>query len=210
MPAAEPGTAGRPTLSCPTAHRVFKVAIHIPEAPGRPFRIAPGEMSEQQADLVRRIVSGPRKDLPVNMEIWLHSPQFAEVANSFAEYVGHLTAMSKRIKEITILVGAAYWGSRFEWFWHERLARQLGIGEEQIARMKERQPAVFADPAEQTAHDLTFALLERRDVDDELHARAVRVLGHAAVTDIIGLIGLYAMVAFSLDFYRVPIPDNVP
>lgn len=186
------------------------MAIHIPEAAGRPFRIAPDQMSGQQADLVQRIISGPRKDLPINMEIWLHSPQFAEVANSFAEYVGHRAAMSKRIKEITILVVAAYWGSRFEWFWHERLARQLGIDEDALSRLKERQAAGFADPAEQAAHDLAYALMARRDVDDELHARAVRVLGHAAVADLIGLMGLYTMVAFTLDFYRVPIPDIVP
>lgn len=183
------------------------MTIPIPEAPGRPFRIAPDEMSEPQKDLVRRILAGPRRDLPVNMEIWLHSPPFAEVANSFAEYVGHRTPMSKRIKEITILVVAAFWGSRFEWFWHERLARQLGIDEGQLAQLRERRAAGFDDPVEQTAYDVAFALLERRGVDDGLHARAVRILGHAAVTDIVGLIGLYTMVAFSLDFYRVPVPD---
>ncbi|MDO9200129.1 MAG: hypothetical protein Q8S96_03825 [Hydrogenophaga sp.] len=183
------------------------MAIHIPEAPGRPFRIPPGEMSEPQSNLVQRILAGPRKDLPINMEIWLHSPAFAEVANSFAEYVGHRAPMSKRIKEITILVVAAFWGSRFEWFWHERLARQLGIDEGQIAQLKERQAAGFDDPVEQTAYEVAFALLERRDMDDELHARAVRILGHAAVADLIGLIGLYTMVAFTLDFYRVPVPD---
>lgn len=181
--------------------------IHIAEAPGRPFRLAASEMSEVQVDLVQRILSGPRKDLPINMEIWLHSPHFAEVANSFAEYVGHRAPMSKRIKEITILVVAAYWGSRFEWFWHERLARQLGIEESQMAQLKQRQAAEFEDPAEQAAYDVAFAMMERRDVDDELHARAVRNLGHAAVADLIGLIGLYSMVAFTLDFYRVPLPD---
>jgi 4-carboxymuconolactone decarboxylase len=186
------------------------MAIHIPEATGRPFRISPSAMSEVQADLVRRIVAGPRKDLPINMEIWLHSPKFAEVANSFAEYVGHQTPMSKRIKEITVLVVAAYWGSRFEWFWHERLARQLGIDEIQLARLKAREAVGFDDPVEQVAHQLAFALLERRDVDDGLHARAVRILGHAAVADLIGLIGLYTMVAFTIDFYRVPVPDVTP
>lgn len=182
--------------------------IHIAEAPGRPFRLALGQMSDAQSDLVQRILSGPRKDLPINMEIWLHSPQFAEVANSFAEYVGHRAPMSRRIKEITILVVAAHWGSRFEWFWHERLARQLGIDGDPMAQMKKRETARFDDPAEQTAYDVAFAVLERRDVDDELHARAVRDLGHAAVADLIGLIGLYTMVAFTLDFYRVPLPDT--
>ena len=186
------------------------MAVHIPEAPGRPFRIAPDAMSEAQADLVRRILAGPRKDLPINMEIWLHSPDFAEVANGFAEYVGHRAPMTRRVKEITILVVAAYWGSRFEWFWHERLARQLGLDDAQLAALKARREVRFDDAVEQAAHDVAFAMMERREVDDELHARAVRVLGHAAVADLVGLIGLYTMVAFTLDFYRVPLPDPGP
>lgn len=185
------------------------MAIQIAEAPGRPYRIAHADMTPQQADLVQRILSGPRKDLPVNMEIWLHSPQFAEVANRFAEYVGHLAPMTRRIKEITILVVAAYWGSAFETFWHERLGRQLGLEESQIESLRQRQPTRFENPQEQTAYDVAFALMERRSIDDELHARAVKVLGHGAVSDLVGLIGLYTMVAFSLDFYRVPVPDNV-
>ena len=111
---------------------------------------------------------------------------------------------------ITILVVAAYWGSRFEWFWHERLARQLGLDDAQLAALKARREVRFDDAVEQAAHDVAFAMMERREVDDELHARAVRVLGHAAVADLVGLIGLYTMVAFTLDFYRVPLPDPGP
>lgn len=181
--------------------------VQIAEAPGRPYRLAAGEMSAAQADLVARILAGPRKDLPVNMELWLHSPAFAEVANRFAEYVGHLAPMTRRVKEITVLVVATYWQSAFEWFWHERLARQLEIGAEQIAAIQARRPARFDDPVEQVAHDLSVALLVDRAVDDALHARAVAVLGRAGVADLIGLIGLYGMVAHSLDFYRVPLPS---
>lgn len=183
------------------------MAVKIGEAPGRPYRIAAHERSAAQADLVERILAGPRKDLPVNMELWLHSPAFAEVANRFAEYVGHLAPMTRRVKEITILVVATYWQSAFEWFWHERLARQLDIDAAAIAAIRERRPAQFPDPVEQVVHDLSVALLFERQVDDALHARAVALLGRAGVADLIGLIGLYAMVAHSLDFYRVPLPD---
>lgn len=182
------------------------MAVKIGEAPGRPYRIPADEMSVVQADLVERILAGPRKDLPVNMEIWLHSPAFADVANRFAEYVGHLAPMTRRVKEITILVVATCWQSSFEWFWHERLARQLDIEAAQIEAIRERRPAHFVDPIEQAAHDLGVALLFHRQVDDALHDRAVAVLGRAAVADLIGLIGLYGMVAHSLDFYRVPLP----
>lgn len=179
----------------------------IGETPGRPYRIPEAQMSDAQADLVRRILAGPRKDLPVNMEIWLHSPAFAEVANTFAEYVGHRAPMTRRVKELTILVVAAFWGSKFEWFWHSRLATDLGLSAEQLDALRARRPARFDDPAEQAAHDVAFAFVNTRDVDDALHRRAVEVLGHAAVADLVGLMGLYTMVAFSLDFYRVPVPD---
>lgn len=182
------------------------MAIKIGEADGRPYRIPAGEMSAAQAALVERILTGPRKDLPVNMELWLHSPAFAEVANRFAEYVGHLAPMTRRVKEITILVVATYWQSAFEWFWHERLARQLEIDAEAIDAIRQQRPAHFPDPVEQVVHDLCVALLVQRQVDDALHGRAVSLLGRSGVADLIGLIGLYAMVAHSLDFYRVPLP----
>lgn len=181
--------------------------VKIGEAPGRPYRIQPHERSAAQAELVERILAGPRKDLPVNMELWLHSPAFAEVANRFAEYVGHLAPMTRRVKEITILVVATYWQSAFEWFWHERLARQLDIEADAIAAIRDRRRAHFADAREQVAHDLAVALLFERQVDDALHDRAVSLLGRSGVADLVGLIGLYGMVAHSLDFYRVPLPD---
>lgn len=179
----------------------------IPEHPQRPFRVAPERQNEAQRALVEAILSGPRKDLPINMEIWLNNPRFAAVANAFAEYVGHTAPMSRRVKEIVILVVAAHLKSSFEWFWHERLARQLSIDEAQIAAIQAAQPAVFDDPSEQASHDLAVAFLRHRDVSDALHARALQVLGHSGVADITGLIGLYVMVAFALDFYRVPVPE---
>jgi 4-carboxymuconolactone decarboxylase len=183
------------------------MAIQIGETPGRPYRIADADMSAAQADLVQRIRSGPRRDLPVNMEIWLHSPQFAEVANRFAEYVGHLAPMTRRVKEITILVVAAFWDSSFEWFWHERLGRGLGLTESQLDAIKGRRAATFDDPQEQAACDLAVAFMHKRDIDDELHRRAVQTLGLNGVADLVGLMGLYSMVAFSLDFHRVPVPQ---
>ena len=77
-----------------------------------------------------------------------------------------------------------------------------------MAAIRAREPARFDDPVEQTAHDLTVALMQRREVDAELHKRGVELLGHAGMAELVGLIGLYTMVAYSLDIYRVPVPDE--
>jgi 4-carboxymuconolactone decarboxylase len=180
----------------------------IPEHPSRRFRITEAEMTLGQSDLVRRIIEGPRKDLPVNMEIWLHSTRFAELANDFAEYVGHLAPKTKRLKEIAILVVASGLNSAFEWFWHERLGKQLGLTPEQLAALRDGSNPVFEDETEQVTCDLARAMVLRQGVDQDLHERAIRLLGRDGVADLIGLLGLYVMVAYSLDFYEVPVPSS--
>lgn len=180
----------------------------IPQNPSRLFRIAETDMTPVQSDLVRRIVAGPRKDLPVNMEIWLHSPRFAELVNQFAEYVGHQAPKTKRLKEIAILVVASGLNSAFEWYWHERLGKQLGLTSQQLAALKENGDPDFEDETEQVTFELAKTMVLRRGVDQDLHERAIRTLGRDGVADLIGLIGLYVMVAYSIDFYDVPVPSD--
>lgn len=166
-------------------------------------------MTAEQAALVQRILEGPRKDLPVNMEMWLHSPRFATLANDFAEYVGHVAPKTKRLKEIAILVVASGLNSAFEWFWHERLGRQLGLTAEQLEALKEGGDCKFDDEVEQVTCDLARALVKRRGVDQALHDRAIGHLGRDGVSELVGLLGLYVMVAYSLDFYDVPVPSSL-
>lgn len=180
----------------------------IQQNPNRLFRIVEKEMTSAQSDLVRRIMEGPRKDLPVNMEIWLHSPIFAELANRFAEYVGHQAPKTKRLKEIAILVVASGLNSAFEWFWHEQLGIQVGLTTEQITALKEGRNPDFEDAIEQVTCDLARAMVLRHGVNQVLHERAIRLLGRDGVADLIGLLGLYVMVAYSLDFYDVPVPSS--
>ena len=165
-------------------------------------------MTSEQFDLVRHIMGGPRKDLPVNMEIWLHSPRFATLTNDFAEYVGHLAPKTKRLKEIAILVVASGLNSAFEWFWHERLGRQLGLTTAQLTALKEGSRPVFEDETEQVTCDLAKAMVLRQGVNQALHERAIQLLGRDGVAELIGLLGLYVMVAYSLDFYDVPLPSS--
>lgn len=163
-------------------------------------------MSEAQRALVDRVVAGPRKEVPVNLEIWLHNPPFAEVAERFGEYVSQRAPMSKRIKEIVILTIASAWDSEFERYWHEKIGGQAGLLQEQMTALRSKALAHFDDPLEQLSYEVAYAVAEKRHVPDELHQRAVHLLGHQGVSDIFGLMGLYSMIAWTLSFYQVPVP----
>jgi 4-carboxymuconolactone decarboxylase len=175
------------------------------EYPGRPYKIPASSRTPEQQALVDRILAGPRKEMPPNLEIWLNHPAFANVAESFGAYVTKLSPMTVRAREIVILVVAAFLQSDFEWHWHDQFARKAGLTGEQILAIKEKKPARFEEPAEQVTFDLSVALLERRSIDDALHQRAMQWLGHGGVADIVGLVGLYTMIALTIDFYRVPV-----
>lgn len=175
------------------------------EYPGRPYKISPTERTPEQQALIDRILSGPRKEIPPNLEIWLNSPAFASVAESFGAYVTKLSPMTVRAREIVILVVASFWQSAFEWHWHDLFARKAGLTDAQILAIKEKTSARFEDAVEQVTFDVAAALLEQRCVDDALHERAMRLLGHRGVADIVGLVGLYTMIAMTMDFYCVPV-----
>lgn len=180
--------------------------MHIDEYPGRPWKLAPDQMNRMQRAILQRVEAGPRPAVPPNISIWLHNEPFAEVAEHFGLWVSQLAPFSKREKEIVILVNAAYWNSAFEWHFHQAAGLRAGLTQEQIDAIRDKRDPGLSDPKEQVTWELAFALLEHRDVPDALHARAMQLLGHAGVSDIIGLMGLYSMIAQTIAFYRVPVP----
>ena len=180
--------------------------MEIQEHPGRPFKIDPREITAQQSALIERIKSGPRGRVPPNLQIWLHNIEFAEVAEKFGEYVSQRAPFSPKAKEIVILGVASFWRSAFEWHFHAGLAKKNGVTDAQVDAIWNKTDPKFMDPVEQVTYQLVFAITEGRDVSDDLHKRAMEKLGHAGVSDVIGLAGLYTMIAQTIMFYKLSPP----
>jgi 4-carboxymuconolactone decarboxylase len=65
-------------------------------------------------------------------------------------------------------------------------------------------PTSFPDAREQTVYEVAMALADVRLVPQGLYDRAVRVLGHESITDMIVLMGYYTCVSLTMNFYAVP------
>jgi 4-carboxymuconolactone decarboxylase len=63
----------------------------------------------------------------------LHSPEFADGWNSMLGAVRGQSTLPPDVRELVILRVAARNGADFEWLAHEPVARQAGLGDEQIA-----------------------------------------------------------------------------
>ena len=179
--------------------------MEFEEHPGRPWKIAPDRMTDAQRALVRHVEGGPRGRMPPNLTIWLNNMGFAPVAEKFGEYVSQIATFTPRQKEIVILTVAAFWQSRFEWHFHQALGAKRGLTQQQIDAIWQGTDPGFTDPVERASWELVRALLAH-DVPDEVHRRTMEQLGHQGVQDIVGLMGLYTMIAQTIAYYRVPIP----
>jgi 4-carboxymuconolactone decarboxylase len=175
----------------------------------RDFEIPPQLRTDRQQQMVRHIEQGPRGRVMVNLRAWLHNMDFLDVAEPFGLYLSQFAPVSKRQKEILVLVHAHFWDAKYEWDAHTRHALKAGITQEQIDAISKGLRPVFEDAVESLTWELVAALHTVRHIDDDLYERSMRVFGHKGVSDLIGLIGLYTMVAMTLNFYDVP-PGHAP
>lgn len=165
--------------------------------------------TERQSQLISKIEAGPRGRVPINLRIWLHNPDFVDAVEPFGLYVSNAAPITKRQKEIVVLVGASFWEAELEWHVHQGHAKKVGITVEQIEAIGKAISPNFSDETENLTYELTVALHAKGRVPDELYARAIERLGHKGVSDLIGLIGLYTMISMTLNFYDIPPPSTI-
>jgi 4-carboxymuconolactone decarboxylase len=178
--------------------------MNSPAALKRDFEIPPERRDERQQAMYRSIEQGPRGRVMINLRAWLHNMDFLDVAEPFGLYLTQRAPLTKRQKEILVLVHANFWDAKFEWDAHVKHALKAGITREQIDAIEQRRTPHFGDPVEDLTYELVVALHTVRHIDDALHDRCMKVFGHKGVIDLIGLIGLYTMIAMTLNFYDVP------
>ena len=107
--------------------------------------ITPDNFTEAQQRLFQSITSGKRgegrapEDLlnseggmsgPFNP--WLRSPVLGDAAQRLGETVRFESALSPQLRELAILIVAAKWKAQYEWWAHEKIARQEGLDERTI------------------------------------------------------------------------------
>jgi 4-carboxymuconolactone decarboxylase len=176
----------------------------------RDFEISPQLRTDRQQQMVRHIEQGPRGRVMINLRAWLHNMDFLDVAEPFGLYLSQFAPVTKRQKEILILVHAHFWDAKYEWDAHTRHALKAGITQAQIDALAKGVRPEFGNVLEDLTWELVTALHTVRHVDDDLYERCMKVFDHKGVSDLIGLIGLYTMIAMTLNFYDVPaghVPD---
>jgi 4-carboxymuconolactone decarboxylase len=180
------------------------------------------EMTDEQRDLYREILGGPRGQGPRAVLLSSGDAGLAGPFNAmlYAPPVGHAlqglglairfrTQLAPRIREMAILVVALAWDSAYERESHELIGRDAGLTEAEIEALRAGTDPGFAAKEEQVAYSVVRALTSPgADLDDEEYDTAVNVLGEQALVELTSLVGYYATLALQLRVFRVPAPER--
>lgn len=141
-------------------------------------------------------------------DAWLRSPEVGNPVQALGEAIRFTGSFPKRLQEIAILVSARHWRAEFEWWAHERLAREAGVEDDLLQAIRSRQRPESAAGDDLLVIDFARTLLGSGTVDEKLYERALERFGEAGLLELVCTLGFYALVSFTLNVFEVALPEG--
>ena len=200
MPIKKKAAKAKPTKSKPTK---TMPPTRLPLIPQEQFTPA-------QRALVEAISSGPRGQFKMSgpFYCYLHAPGFGELAQKLGAHCRFGTSIPPRLSEFAILVTAQHWKAHYEWTAHAPIAERQGVKPETISDLRAGRAPTKAPKDEQALYAFIKELYRDRRVSDRTYKSVNAILDNAGTVELVGLLGYYAMVAMTLDVFRMPVPEG--
>lgn len=165
-----------------------------------------------QKALVDAIRSGPRGQFKMSgpFYCYLHAPAYGELAQKLGAHCRFGSGIPPRLSEFAILVTAQHWKAHYEWAAHVGIAEQKGVKPETIRDLQAGRTPKKAPKDEQAIHAFIKELYRDKRVSNRSYKSVNSLLGDAGTVELVGLLGYYAMVAMTLDVFRMPVPEGTP
>ncbi|MEZ4621815.1 MAG: carboxymuconolactone decarboxylase family protein [Caldilineaceae bacterium] len=140
----------------------------------------------------------------------LYSPVIGDAVQRVGEAVRFEGTLPPQLRELAILTMAAEWQANFEWWAHERIARDVGVEEAVIDGVKVGALPDTADAQQRMIYNFARDVIEHHQVSDERYTAAVAMLGEAAIVELVLLLGYYSLIAMTLNVFAVAVPEGEP
>jgi 4-carboxymuconolactone decarboxylase len=168
-------------------------------------------MTDAQRALMQAIRSGPRGTSITPrgpFAVWMHAPEFGQLAQALGGHCRYRTALPPRLSEFAILCTARLWRAQYEWFAHAPIAAKVGVKPKTIQDLRAGRKPASAPKDERALYDFIQELYKTRRVSDRTYKRVHALLGDAATVELTGILGYYALISMTLNvFHMMPPPD---
>ena len=189
-----------------------KKAVKKMPAPRVPV-LAENQLTTVQRALLDSIRSGPRGGsitIRGPFAVFLHAPEFGELAQQLGGFCRYQTAVPPRLSEFAILVTAKLWRAQYEWFAHVPQAERAGVTKETISDLHKGRVPKSLPEDERAIYDFIQELYKTRRVSDKNFKRVVAVLGEPATVEFEGILGYYVLISMILNVFRMSPPEGEP
>jgi 4-carboxymuconolactone decarboxylase len=170
--------------------------------------LAEEELTPPQRDLRLALARGLRGQTAVGgpFDVWLHSPEFGSVVQRFGEHVRFRTSLPARVSELAIILCARFWRAQYEWYAHAPIAQRAGLPPTVIEAIRVGIYPELETEIDRTVYSMCQELLCHGRVSDTNYENAYRLLGKSALIELVGLLGYYTLVAFTVNAFSVEAP----
>jgi 4-carboxymuconolactone decarboxylase len=178
---------------------------------GNRFRpLAYAELTPEQKTFADKELAAGRKPDTGPFNIYLRSPQVAELSRPYTEYLRFKAPMPRKLKEIATMLTARYWGGSYVWYSHRQQALDAGLSPAFITAMAagERPANMSADEA--TMFDFCTQLLTTRQVSDANFQAMVALVGERGIVETVANMGHYTGLTMLFVVDRYPVPPGAP
>lgn len=169
------------------------------------------QMNDAQRALMEAIRSGPRgKSITSRgpFAVWLHAPEFGQLAQALGGHCRYKTALSPRLSECAILCTARLWRAQYEWFAHAPMAEKAGVKPKTIQDLRAGREPTSAPKDERAIHAFIRELYKTKRVSERAYKRVHALLGDAAMVELVGILGYYVMISMTLNVFRMMPPAD--
>lgn len=181
--------------------------------------LEPASLSPEQLKLSQSIRSGPRSStgststppsgpLGSPFNVWLRSPEMGEIIQKLGSQIRFNSSLPPRLNEFAILITAQFWGAKYEWFAHYRLAMKAGLSPEVAEAVKNNKRPDNMTSEEAAVYDFSTQLHQTHFVTDQTYQETLSLFGERGVVDLIAVNGYYDLVSMTLNVDRTPVPNN--
>lgn len=170
--------------------------------------LTPETMTPEQRQVADSIVKGPRGGMRGPFNALLRSPGLADAAQKLGEHVRFKMTMPAPLRELAILLTARHWTAQYEWYAHNKIARDAGLAPAICDAIAERKRPAQMSADEALVYDFCSELLSTTQMSDATFAKTRERFGEAGVMELTGTCGYYSLVAMVLNVDRQPIPEG--
>lgn len=137
-----------------------------------------------------------------------HMPEMAQRLEALRTYIRAEESLSQKLQELVMISVAREMGCAFIWYAHAAAARQAGVRDDIVDKIRERQELTNLNADEQTVVNFTRELLQNRKVSQATFDAATAHFGQRGTMTLTNLIACYAVLAYNMNTYELEAPAH--